>query len=35
MGAGIAGTHASGRAEQHFELFDSVFDREKNYNTQT
>ena len=35
MGAGIrhAGTHASGRAGQHFELFDSIFGRVKKVTT--
>ena len=33
MGAGDAGTYASGRAEQHFELFDSILARVKKVTT--
>ena len=31
----IAGTHASGRAGQHFELFDSIIGRVKEVTTQS
>ena len=33
MGAGDAGTHASGKAGQHLELFDSILGRVKKVTT--